>query len=369
MSASTTPSLRLRVFAWSLALLAMAGVAGGLGFIKYQEITQAIAAAGEMPEQVESIEAVAVTAGEWSASSRAVGTVVALKQVMLMNELPGVVAEVGFKSGDRVEKDHLMVRLDTRQEQADLSAAKAEAELARLTLDRRTRMKANVSDSDIDSARAELTAARARVARLEVAIAKQSIRAPFRARVGLSDLQPGAYLDTGSLIAELQGVADDAYVDFALPQDQCALLKPGVSVALSGAALPGGLQGTLTAINATVDARARTVRLRALVPGLGKLLAPGSFVDVSAVVAAPRPVRYIPLTALRRSSYGDHVFVLVEKEGAVRATQRPVVAGPVQGENIVIEHGLETGERIASTGSFKLREGLKVNVVAEAKAP
>lgn len=341
----------------------MAAIAGGLGWLKYQQISQAMAQGAAMPEPMETVEVATVQAGEWSATSRAVGTVVALREVVMMNEQPGVVAEVGFRSGAVVEKDSLLVRLDTRQEQADLTAARAEAELAKLTLARREQMQRNVANSEVDQARAELTAARAKVARLEVAIAKQSIRAPFKARVGLSNLQVGAYLDGGSQIAALQGVDTDAFVDFALPQEQALALKLGDTVTIEARGLEAPLQAEVVARDAAVDSRARTVQLRALAKGMGERLPPGSFVDVLAVTAAPQQVLHIPLTALRRAAYGDHVFVLAEVEGVLRAKQRPVVAGPsMPGESIVIVQGLSLGERIAARGSFKLREDLKVQV-------
>ena len=227
--------------AWGAVLLAIAATAGGLGYYKYAEITAAIAAAEAFPEPREAVEAVHVRRGEWAASTRAVGTVVALRQVELRNELAGTVVEIGFASGDIVEAGQVLVRLDTSEERAALAAAQAEARLAKVVFERRDRLRSSdaVSALDLDRAREELAAANARVSSLEAGIAKKTLVAPFRARVGLTDLQPGAYLDEGTRIAMLQGVDHDAYVDFALPQDMAAAIRPGVSVSLSGHADPG----------------------------------------------------------------------------------------------------------------------------------
>ena len=224
--------------AWAAVMLAVALTAGGLGYHKYAEISAAIAAAKASPEPREAVEAVQVRGGEWSASTRAVGTVVALRQVEIRNELPGTVVEVGFASGDIVEAGQTLVRLDTSEERAALAAAQAEAQLAQAVSDRRNRLPPGdvVSVLDLDRAEAGLAAATARVSGLEAGIAKKTIAAPFRARVGLTDLQPGAYLDEGTSIAMLQGVDSDAYVDFSLPQHLAAAIRPGVLVSLSGPA-------------------------------------------------------------------------------------------------------------------------------------
>ena len=67
-------------------------------------------------------------------------------------------------------------------------------------------------------------------ARLRALIAKKTIRAPFRARVGLADVHPGQYLNEGVTLTTLQGVADEVHVDFSLSQSVAAGIQPGSSV-------------------------------------------------------------------------------------------------------------------------------------------
>jgi membrane fusion protein (multidrug efflux system) len=352
-----------QALAWLVVAAGVVGVIGGLSYYKYAEIQTAIAAAAAFPEPQESVEGVHVRRGEWAPTARAVGTVVALRQVEIRNELPGTVVEIGFKSGDIVEAGQVLVRLDTRAEEASLAAAKAEAELARLTYERRKKLRASqtVSAQELDEAQQQLAAANARALNLQVGIDKKTIKAPFRSRVGLNDMQPGAYLDAGTSIAMLQGVGEDAYVDFALPQDNAAALRPGTVVVLAAAQIPGGsTQAEIMAEDASVDDNNRTVRFRVLAKGLGETLRPGAFVDVVATIAAPQSTLFVPLTAVRRAPYGQLVFALVEEDGKLRARQRIVETGPVQGDDIAVVKGLSEGELIAGAGSFKLREGLLV---------
>jgi membrane fusion protein (multidrug efflux system) len=360
-----------QVVAWAVVAAGIGGVVGGLGFYKYGQIQTAVAAAAAFPEAQESVEAVRVRRGEWTATARAVGTVVALRQVELRNELAGTIVEVGFSSGDIVEAGQVLVRLDTRQEEASLAAAQAETEMARLTLERRQKLKSSqtVSVQDLDTARQAFEAASARALNLQVGIEKKTITAPFRARVGLTDLQPGAYLDAGTAIAMLQGVDEDAFVDFALPQDSAVNIRPGSAVTLATPQIPGGsTMAEIIAEDASVDGVNRTVRFRALAKGLGDALRPGGFVDAIAAVAPPQPSLFVPLTAVRRAPYGQLVYVLAEEEGKLRARQRIVKTGPVQGNEIAILEGLAEGDLIAAAGSFKLREGLLVQTGAPADA-
>lgn len=349
--------------AWLIVVLAIAGTAAGLGFYKYRQIEAGMAAAASFPEPVEAVSSVPADQGTWSATTRAIGTVVALRQVEIRNEIAGVVSEIGFTSGETVTAGQLLVKFDTRQEEALLAAAEAEARLAKLTFERREKLRGSAAFSaqELDNARAQHAASAARARNLAVAIDKKRITAPFSGRIGITDLQPGAYLDVGTRIAGLQGVDADAFVDFSLPQDVAAAIKPGTSVSLSHPALPEASGfAEILAEDDSADRSNRTILFRAVARGLGKLLRPGMFIDVLAVTAPPRPAILVPLTALRRSAHGNHVFVLSKEAGKLRARQRDVEIGPVQNGDIVIEKGLEVGELVATAGSFKLRDGMLV---------
>jgi membrane fusion protein (multidrug efflux system) len=92
-------------------------------------------------------------------------------------------------------------------------------------------------------------------------------------------------------------------------------------------------------------------------------------VRVRVPVGPPQQAVAIPVNALRKGPEGDHVYVITaDKEGKPRAYARPVASGPVVGGDIVIEEGLVAGERVAASGSFKLREAVLV-AIAQSGTP
>ena len=355
--------MRRSILAWSVLLLLMGGVTGGLGLYKYAEIQAGMAAGAARPEPSEAVATARATEALWAPTTRAIGTVTARQQLELRNEIAGLIAARGFSSGDTVEKGQLLIQLDDRQEQASLAAAEAEARLARANLDRREALRNSPAFSiqDFDKSREDYAAAMARAESLKVVIDRKRIVAPFKARVGITDLQPGSYLDAGTLIVRLQGVDDHVFIDFALPQEAAALLHPGDEVTVTSPALPDGVRKVeILAEDDSVDPTSRAVRFRALGAGLGSHLRPGAFVDVIAATATPKSRVVVPLTAVRRSPAGQHVFVIEAIEGKSRARERRVETGAVIADNVVIESGLAAGERVATAGSFKLRDGMLI---------
>lgn len=354
----------LRQFAaWLVVLMAIVGISSAFGYHKYSELEAAKAAAAATPEPAEAVATGRAREGSWSPNTRAIGTVVAKRQLEVRNEIAGTIAEMGFTSGSIVEAGQLLVQFDVRQEREALSASEADARLAKLTLDRRESLRESAAFSmqEFDKAREEYAAAAARSKNLQVAIDKKRLSAPFRARIGITNLQPGAYLDVGTRIATLQGVDADAFVDFSLPQDSALQLRTGSTVSVQSAALPNGsAEAKITAEDDSVDRANRTVRFRAVAAGLGDVVRPGIFVDVIATTDKSHTVVLVPLNAVRRSPYGQHVFVLAPEEGKLRARQRVVETGPVVGNDVAIIKGLAAGELIATSGSFKLRDGALV---------
>jgi membrane fusion protein (multidrug efflux system) len=87
-------------------------------------------------------------------------------------------------------------------------------------------------------------------------------------------------------------------------------------------------------------------------------------VNVDVPLAGSRRAALVPVTSVRRSAFGAHVFVLEPAEegagAAFRAAQRQVSLGPQQGEEVIVISGLEPGEKVAADGSFKLRDGVLV---------
>lgn len=357
-----------QIFAWVLAIAVMVSAAAGLFVFKQRQIEAGIAANANMPEPSEAVATAEARKGEWLQTAKAIGTVVALQQVEIRNEVAGVVSEVGFHSGETVEAGRLLVKFDTRQEEAALAAAQAESRLAKMTLDRRSGLRNSpaFSEQEFDKAREELAGATARAQNLSVAIDKKKIVAPFAGELGITNLQAGAYLDSGTRISMLQGRSNDAYVDFSLPQDSAANLRRGSNVLLSNVGIPSGrVTAEIVAEDNSVDRNNRAVTFRTIARGLGKLLRPGMFVDVTAETAPARTAIFVPMTALRRSAEGTHVFVIADVDGKTRARLRPVSVATVQDDNVVVLDGLRPGEIVAAGGSFKLRDGLLVQTEAK----
>ena len=348
------------------ALLILAVAAAGVALAGWKHASlQAKAAAGNQPEPPESIAVAIAEQRQHARTTTSIGTVIALRSITLRNELPGTVHYVRLTPGQIVEPGTVLVALDVSVEQAELRALEAQAWLAQTELGRMQRMSEQhaASQMDLDSALSRRDVARAEVERTKAIIARKTIRAPFRARIGISDVHPGQYLNEGTLLTTLQGVDRSAYVDFTVAQQVAAALREGGRVDVYSINDTSPTSAAIVAIDARVDPTTRNAMVRARIENASDAPPPGASVRVQVPVGPPLMAVVIPASAVRKSPSGDHVFVLAQdRDGKTRAHVRQVQVEALAGDEAVIDQGLSPGERVAASGSFKLREAALVAI-------
>jgi len=350
-------------------------VVGLLVGIKAMQIAAMIKTTKSFAPPPESVASAKVESAQWQASRSAIGTIVAVRAVTLGAEVTGMVREILFDSGESVKKGQVLVRLDTSIEQAQLESALADEALAKLTLDRQRKLRENgvnaAAELDAAEARAKQTAAA--VASLRATIAKKTIRAPFDGRVAIRQVELGQIVSSGTPIASLHSVTP-IYAEFSLPQQALAEVKVGQKVQMHVDIFPGSTwEGKVSVINPEVDVATRNVRIRATFDNPDGRLTPGMFANVDVLSNEKRRVTVIPATSVIFAPFGDSVYVLEGKKDPAGKTntvarQRFVRLGERRGDFVEVISGVSPGETVASSGAFKLRNGVAV-MVNNAMAP
>jgi membrane fusion protein, multidrug efflux system len=349
-----------------VGILAVAGILVG---VKAGQIVTMVRAGESFVPPPQAVTSAKVELAEWEGATAAIGSLVAVRSVVLAAELPGTVREIAFESGASVKKGQVLVKLDASIEEAQLAAAVADATLARLSHERARKLRQSEAnaEADLDAAEARAKDANATVARLEATIGKKTIRAPFDGRIAIRQVELGQVVSPGSPIASLQSVSP-IHADFWLPQQALAELEPGQRARLRTDTFGNAVwDGEVTTVNPEVDPATRNVRIRATFPNGDGRLRPGMFANVQVLSSGKRPVLTIPATAVIFAPYGDSVFAIEEKKDqAGKATavarQKFVRTGERRGDVVAVISGLSEGETVVSSGAFKLRNGTAVAV-------
>jgi membrane fusion protein (multidrug efflux system) len=366
-----------------LMLTVIAGFIAVLGFVKFRQIQDAMGQAAAFQPPPEAVTTIVAKQEKWPAALSAIGTIAAVQGVTVSADLPGIVEHIAFESGASVHQGDLLIELDTRQEQAQLAqqqaqlaAAEAGRELARLNFERLhglvddgaiTRAEYDRAVAEQKQTAAEQKQTEAKIEEIRATIARKTIRAPFSGILGLRQVNLGQYLSGGNPVVPLQSL-DPIYVNFGIPQQDAGRVVVGRSVRVTAEDLGSTtFTGRVTAVNSVVDEATRNIQIQATLANPNGKLRPGMFVQTELLLGGSRAAVTLPGSAISYAPYGDSVFVVTDLTNPNNQTYRGVrqqfvKLGPSRGDQIAVLSGLKPGEEVVSSGVFKLRNGSAVLV-------
>ena len=265
-------------------LLVLIGILVGIKVAqigKLMAMGKAMQQSGPPPEAVGSAVAQSQT---WEATISAVGSISGLRNVAVSNEVPGTVSKIKFESGQIAKEGQILIELDADVERAQLASAESRRELAGKTAQRsKVLAQGNViSRSQLDEVESQLKSATTDMAALRAQVERKVIRAPFPGRLGIRAVNVGQYLTPGTTVTTLDAMGG-TFVDFTLPQEELAAAAVGLPVRATIEGTKEALQGTISAIDPTVDLATRNVKVRAAIPEPQTKPRPGMFVTVEVV--------------------------------------------------------------------------------------
>jgi membrane fusion protein (multidrug efflux system) len=340
-----------------------------LGFVKYRQISAAMAGGKSFAPPPEAVTTVIAARSEWATTLDAVGSVAPVQGVTLGADLPGVVDGIGFVSGTHVDQGQVLLTLDTRQERAQLASAEAGLDLQRLSLDRAKKLLAQnaIAQADYDLASAQYKQAEAAAQEAQASIDRKTIRAPFAGIAGIRQVSVGQYVHSGDPIVPLQSL-EALYVNFSVPQQSIDAVHLGAVVrATASGGATASFVGRVTAIDPIVNDATRNVNVQATFQNPRGDLRPGMYVTVQVVVGGGDAVVALPASAINYAPYGNSVFILEDMKGpdgkSYRGVRQQFVKlGRAQGDQVAVVDGVQPGQEVVTSGVFKLRPGAAVQV-------
>lgn len=287
----------------------------------------------------------------------AVGTSRALRSVTLTPAVEGEVTDVLFSTGDAIERGQPLLRLDDRDERLAVELAEVEVEEMKRRLERYRRSveTGGVTRSELDDARSAYERARIGLQRARVTLDDHTLEAPFSGYVGMTDVDPGAWVGPDTDIATLDD-RSTLLVRFELPEVLLGRLQPGETIQLStwGDQFTVA-EGEVVGVGSRVDETRRTFPLRAHVDNADDSLRPGMSFRVRLTLAGNRYPR-VPEISLQWGGEGAFVWTVADGQ----AQRLPVNVVQRQNDGVLVEADLPEGTPIVTEGVHVVREGMEI---------
>jgi membrane fusion protein, multidrug efflux system len=360
-----------------LMLAVVLAVVAGLAFVKYRQFEGFKAQGASFAPPPTAVTTVIAKHETWPSTLQVIGTAAAIQGVTVSADLPGTVDKIHFESGKAVQAGDVLIELDTRQERAQLAAAQADWELAKINYGRQQKLAEQgvVARTEYDNADAQQKSTEAHVGEIRATIERKTIRAPFSGILGIRQINLGQYLAAGQAIVSLQSV-NPIYVNFGVPQQQSPQVRIGGTLRMTSDDLPGiPFAGRVTAVDSVVNESTRNLQVQATLANPKGKLRPGTFVQVELGLGANRQIIALPASSINYAPYGDSVYVVTDvqdpKTGKTfrGVRQQFVKVEGSRGDQVAVVSGINPGEEIVTSGVFKLRNGAPVQVNNSVQPP
>ncbi|MBR9856250.1 MAG: efflux RND transporter periplasmic adaptor subunit [Gammaproteobacteria bacterium] len=316
-------------------------------------------------EVVRPAQIMQVGAGAGEASLRFPGRVRAVQRAELAFNVPGRIVELPVREGQRVERGALVARLDGENYQIRLNSAEAEFGKARTDFNRVNRIwqqSQAVARAEVDQKRTAMEVARAGYLAAKKDMDDTRLLAPFAGVITRRQVENFSNVQAKQSVLSLQDTQNLEIV-ISVPERVVRTAPRQVEGVAVFADKPGQpLPVRLKSFSAEADPQTQSYEaVLALDAEAGFILLPGMSVEVlpTAMKQTEAGPVMIPLRAVVAGPDGDTSVWKVNPESE-RVERQPVTLGRVQGNSVVVQVGLNHGERIVTAGVSQLREGTRV---------
>ena len=379
----------------------LALLGGGLFFVVL--LTRSCWPQGEEPKRKPAVlvSLAPVSLGDFDETFPITGEVKPLASAAIRSQVSGVVQRVYFREGQEVEAGQPLIGIDpspwqaalnqaianrnkaiakVREAHAEVRRSRSEARLARQRANRygslgtqgavsvdlaeQFRSQAlsleatvNSRESEVESTRADLAAARAAESNARLNLERTTIRSPIRGRAGQLRLTAGNLVREAEdrpllVVNQFRPIT----VQFAVPQRLIPRLELGLKVKLGG-----GDGGQVSSIDNAVDPSTGTTAVKAIFANRSQHLVPGAYVKGALQLQRLAGVVLIPQIAIQSGQKGPFVYVAIGKVAQARQLQ----LGPTSAEQVVVRSGLRPGEQVVIKGQFALSPGAAIRLAKQ----
>ncbi len=298
---------------------------------------------------------------------RITGELEAYSDVTVSAQEIGVITRFLVAKGDRVRRGQVIARIDSEVLTAQVVEARAAAELAQEQHDRRRRLwedEAIGSEIAYLEAKAQAAVQAARLTTLEARLARTAIRSPVTGVFDEKLLETGEMAVLGTPVVRVVAT-DRLKVNGGVPERFAPWVQRDDRAVITFDILPDReVEGAIGYVGTSVDDRSRTFPVEIVIDNPDGILKPQMVANVQLERLNLTDVIVVPQEVVLRTERGYQVFVAEDRDGTTFAVARPVELGPGYGDRVVIEGGLEIGERLVTAGAQLVDDGSRVGIVS-----
>jgi len=287
------------------------------------------------------------------------GTIAAWEQTEVHPEISGLISQVLFSDGQKVERGQLLARLNDADPQARLAKLKVQKEIAQQTEKRQKELLSSraVGQAEYDQALLQLRSIEADMEILKAEIDKHQIKAPFTGTLGIRQISPGAFVTPSSVLVSL-GDLSKTRIRFSVPERYIPMIRNGQLVTFRISSSDELFHAKIVSRESSLDPNTRSLVFLGEVQERSAKLVHGLFAEVIIQLDKSSSGFMVPSQAIIPQARDKKLVVLKDGQAQFRSVQ----LGVRDSARVEILSGVEEGDTILTTGLMGIKPGSTVQV-------
>ncbi|WP_375750553.1 efflux RND transporter periplasmic adaptor subunit [Vibrio sp. HN007] len=295
-----------------------------------------------------------------------IGKLKAEESVIISPEVSGQIDQINVSANQKVTRGQLLVQLNDDKVRAALAEAEAylKDEQRKLQEFIRLSKRGAITQTEIDAQKASVDIASARLAAEKANLKDMNITAPFDGTVGFIDFSRGKMVSAGYELLTLDNLSN-MQLDLNVPERYLPMLAEGMKVKAASNAWGGEVfNGKVSGVDTRINSETLNLRVRINFENIESKLKPGMLMSAD-LEFPPIKAPIVPVQSLQYSGTKRYVYVVDDNN---KAHKTEVILGARVDNEVVIEKGLEVGDRIVVQGLVNMRDGASVKELGDQAA-
>src|SRR4030095_4645271 len=290
-----------------------------------------------------------------------VGVIKPFATAKVSSEEGGLIVSLNKDKGSYVGRGEIIARIKKDVEIASYEQAEAQIELARINYEKQKALYEDNATTEMQylTAKWQYEAAVRSQDILKQRLKTGFVRSPISGVVDEKYMNRGEMSAPGSPIVNIIDISR-VKISAGVPESYITKIKKGQHVNITIEVIPGaGFDGTVSYISPSLDAISRTFEVEVVITNTGRILKPGMNANVEISQYERSDAVVVPQDLIIDNGDEQYVFVL---EGE-NAKKRVIKIGGREGNNVLIESGLNPGDKLMYEGFQSVKDGEKVQVI------
>jgi len=294
------------------------------------------------------------------------GNVKTDQDVILYPEIQGILKRMKAKMGQYVKAGEVIAIIDDGGIQQQLSQAKAQQKLAKITFERQQRLWDQKIGSEIEFLRAETEyqALKESVAQLEKTLAKARVTAPYSGVIDEVVADEGQLMIPGQTPILRIVNLNQMYIHADVPETYLMNVKPEKKVIVDISVLGKKVETKVKKVGNYINPNNRTFLIEVEVPNKDGEIKPNLTAKLEINDYTNEQAILIPQAIINEDSEGNqYIYKIVDKNGAMTAQKTTIETGLKSEERIEITKGITAGEMLIEEGARTVKDGQVVKII------